>query len=65
MKMSPAPNATASLCATPARSPRFHGSNWPTGIRINSGMNKGTKVRLKNGGPTEIFSPVMASSASG
>ena len=28
-------------------------------------MNSGPKVRLKKGAPTEIFWPVMASSASG
>ena len=47
------------------RSPRFHASNGPNGIATIKGRNKGAKVRLKNGAPTEILSPVRTSSASG
>jgi hypothetical protein len=46
-------------------SPRFQPSSGPNGITSISGMNSGPKVALKNGGPTEILSPVKASSASG
>ena len=52
-------------CATPPRSPRFHASSGPNGNAIRSVANSGPKVALKKGGPTEIFSPVSASSASG
>ncbi|CEG08447.1 hypothetical protein BN961_01862 [Afipia felis] len=52
-------------CAAPTRSPRFHASNGPNGTASKSGRNSGAKVRLKNGAPTEIFSPVTTSSASG
>jgi hypothetical protein len=34
-------------------------------MAISSGTNNGQKVALKNGAPTEIYSPVSASSASG
>ncbi len=61
----PTPKAAISRCATPKTSPRFQASNGPNGIANSSGMNSGAKVRLKNGAPTEIFSPVSASSASG
>ncbi len=44
-------------CATPSRSPRFQGISGPSGTTSNSGTNSGPKVRLKNGAPTEIFSP--------
>ena len=36
-----------------------------TASTSKSGTNSGPNVALKNGGPTEIFSPVSASSASG
>ena len=52
-------------CATPSRSPRFQASSGPNGAAISSGRNSGPNVRLKNGAPTEILSPVSASSASG
>ncbi len=48
-----------------ARSPRFQASVWPNGTTRSSGTASGTKVRLKKGGPTEIFSPVSDSSARG
>src|ERR1700675_3728165 len=57
--------AAVSRCAAPSRSPRFHASNGPNGTTINSGTNSGPKVRLKNGAPTEILSPVSTSSANG
>jgi len=40
-------------------------SSGPNGTATRSEANSGPKVALKNGAPTEIFSPVMASSASG
>ena len=40
--------------STPVRSPRFHGSMAPTTTNISSTANNGPKVRLKNGGPTEM-----------
>ncbi len=52
-------------CAAASRSPRFHASSGPNGTAIRSGTISGAKVRLKKGGPTEILSPVSASSASG
>ena len=55
----------AGAALPPARSPRFHASSGPNGTAISSGTISGTKVRLKKGGPTEILSPVSASSASG
>src|ERR1019366_7757494 len=61
----PTANAVISRCATPSRSPRFQASNGPNGIANISATNSGPKVRLKNGPPTEIFSPVNASSAKG
>ncbi len=61
-----ASNAAAnSRCAAPRRSPRFQPSSGPNGIASSSGTNSGPNVALKNGGPTEILSPVNASSASG
>ena len=57
--------APISRCATPNRSPRFHAISGPNGMASSSGTNSGPNVQLKNGAPTEIFSPVMASSASG
>ena len=57
--------AAVSRCAAPSRSPRFHASSGPNGIATISGTNSGPKVRLKNGAPTEILSPVRTSSASG
>src|SRR6201994_4235390 len=57
--------AANSRCAAPSRSPRFHANSGPNGTAINSGTNNGAKVRLKNGAPTEILSPVVTSSASG
>ena len=56
--------AASKRCAAPRRSPRFHPSSGPNGIVSKSGTNSGPNVELKNGGPTEIFSPVKASSAS-
>src|SRR6202012_5630427 len=43
----------------------FHASSGPNGTAISSGTNRGAKVRLKKGAPTEILSPVITSSASG
>jgi hypothetical protein len=57
--------AAVSRCAAPSRSPRFHASSGPNGMASSSGTNRGPKVRLKNGAPTEILSPVRTSSASG
>ena len=52
-------------CAAPSASPRFQASSGPNGIASRIGTNSGPNVRLKNGAPTEILSPVNASSASG
>ena len=57
--------AAVRRCAAPSRSPRFHASSGPNGTAIIKGRNSGPKVRLKNGAPTEILSPVRTSSASG
>ena len=57
--------ATIIRCAAPSRSPRFHASVEPIGIARNSGTASGTNVALKKGAPTEIFWPVIASSARG
>src|ERR1700681_4099900 len=57
--------ATVRRCAAPSKSPRFQASSGPNGTATIKGMNKGAKVRLKNGAPTEILSPVRTSSASG
>ena len=59
------PAAAISRCATPGRSPRFQASSGPNGTASSRIRNSGPKVALKNGAPTEIFSPVSASSASG
>src|SRR5581483_6872465 len=40
-------------------------SNGPNGTAIRSGTNSGANVRLKNGAPTEILSPVITSSTNG
>src|SRR3954447_21541514 len=58
-------HATSRRCATPYRSPRFHASSGPNGTATSKGTKSGPKVRLKNGAPTEILSPVSASSTSG
>ena len=65
MPMSAIAAAPSRRCATPSRSPRFQAISGPNGTASISGMNSGAKVALKNGAPTEIFSPVSASSASG
>ena len=57
--------AAVRRCAAATRSPRFHASSGPNGTAIMSGRNKGANVKLKNGAPTEILSPVRTSSASG
>src|ERR1700722_8319326 len=57
--------ADINRCAAPRRSPRFQASNGPNGNATINGRNSGPKVRLKNGAPTEILSPVTTSSASG
>ena len=54
-----------SRCATPRTSPRFQASSGPNGTTTSSGTISGPKVRLKNGAPTEILSPVSASTNSG
>ena len=51
--------------ATPSRSPRFQAISGPNGTAASSTTNNGPNVMLKNGAPTEILSPVSASSASG
>src|SRR5262249_33006986 len=50
---------------TLSRAPRFQASSGPNGMAMRSGTNSGAKVALKNGAPTEIFSPVSASSTNG
>ena len=57
--------AAVRRCAAPTMSPRFHASSGPNGTASKSGRNSGANVRLKNGAPTEILSPVRTSSASG
>jgi cytochrome c-type biogenesis protein CcmF len=57
--------APSNRCATPYTSPRFHAISGPNGTTSSNGTNNGAKVRSKNGAPTEIFSSVSASSASG
>ena len=57
--------AAMSRCAAASRSPRFQASIGPNGTAISSGTMSGTKVKIEEGAPTEIFSPVSASSASG
>src|SRR5204863_8715982 len=57
--------AAVKRCAAPSRSPRFQANNGPNGTATIKGINKGAKVRLKNGAPTEILSSVRTSSASG
>ena len=59
------PTAAIKRCAAPSASPRFQASKGPNGITSSSGTNSGPKVRSKNGAPTEMRSPVSASSASG
>src|SRR6187397_3275115 len=61
----PTAKAPINRCATPRISPRFHARSGPNGMANSSGTKSGPNVRLKNGGPTEIFAPVIASSASG
>ena len=56
--ISAATPAAIRRCAAPSRSPRFHASSGPNGTAISSGTISGAKVRLKNGAPTEILSPV-------
>src|SRR5262245_16122530 len=43
----------------------FQAMRGPNGIASKRGIKSGAKVRLKNGAPTEILSPVTASSAKG
>ena len=61
-----AAKATASLCATPARSPRFQASIWPNGIRMkqrNEQRHEG-QIEERRARP-RFFLPSAASSASG
>ena len=48
-----------------AISARFQARNGPTQSAANSGAQIGTKVALKNGGPTETLLPVSRSRNSG
>jgi hypothetical protein len=57
--------ATHKRWMTPQASDRFHASIGPMGTSSSRTAISGTKVALKNGGPTEILSPVSASSARG
>ena len=61
----PPAKATASRSATPSRSPRFQASEKPNGVAKAITIISTPAVRLKNGAPTVIFSPVTCSSASG
>ena len=47
------------------RSARFHDSIGPTAMAAIIGTINGIKTALKNGGPTEILPPPMASNNSG
>ena len=62
-------NATAaaalSRAITGARSARFHGSKAPMTQASRTGTMIGTKVALKNGGPTDTLPPPNASRISG
>ena len=62
-----ASNAAAnSRCAAPSEVAALPAEQRPERHRTSSsGTNSGPNVALKNGGPTEILSPVKASSASG
>ena len=60
-----ATRANFSRCSAPFRSARFQDSKGPMPRAIIRGIINGTKVALKKGGPTEILSPVIASSSSG
>ena len=51
--------------ARAAISARFQARNGPTQSAANSGAQIGTKVALKNGGPTETLLPVSRSRNSG
>ena len=46
-------------------SARFQARNGPTQSAANKGAQIGTKVALKNGGPTETLLPVSRSRKSG
>ena len=59
------PAAPANLWVTAIRSPRFQPRKGPKGSTISSGTMMMPKVKSKNGAPTEIVSPVSASSSSG
>ena len=61
----PATKATVSRSATAKRSPRFQASENPKGATKQAVNSSAPQVRLKNGAPTVIFSPVNCSSASG
>ena len=62
-------SATPAAAIKPLRHARqiaaLPGQQRPERHRQQQGRNSGPKVALKNGAPTEIFSPVSASSASG
>ena len=58
-------SAAQSRCSAPSRSPRFQASSGPTPTASISGTISGTKVRLKNGKPTDSFGPPTASRNSG
>lgn len=58
-------NRAASLCPTATRSARFHGRSGPNGRTSNKGAISDPKVRSKNGAPTEIEVPAIASRSSG
>ncbi|MNL20508.1 hypothetical protein D3C87_1417580 [compost metagenome] len=54
-----------SRCPAATRSARFHANRGPKGSTSRSGAISAPKVRLKNGAPTEIVVPAIASSSSG
>ena len=60
-----AKKAIRSRASAGQSSARFQPRNGPTHRAANSGAQIGTKVALKNGGPTETFSPVTRSRNSG
>jgi len=59
------PATQASRCVTATRSPRFQAMNGPKGSTINNGAITAPNVSAKNGAPTEMVLPVVASSRSG
>ena len=65
MAASDTTSAIRSRISAGQSSARFQPRNGPTQSAANSGAQSGTKVALKNGGPTETLLPVSRSRNSG